>query len=240
MTGPLWLAAAFTAVIASTAAYCLLRLVVSWRQHRPTDYLLDGVHVLMGAAMTGMLLPPLRVLPAAAWEAVFVVATAAFGWRLLAARPRRPAHQFHHLLGCAAMLYMLAAATQRSGGASTGEAALTAAARFPTLALILACGLLGYVVWTADRIPSLSRPAPSSAASPRAPLAAADLTAAGPAAADLTAADLTAGSGQGATSAAAACSGQTRCGAPLSPRLAACCEIAMGLTMGYMLITMLS
>jgi len=25
----------------------------------------------------------------------------------------------------------------------------------------------------------------------------------------------------------------------LSPRLAACCEIAMGLTMGYMLITML-
>jgi hypothetical protein len=28
-------------------------------------------------------------------------------------------------------------------------------------------------------------------------------------------------------------------GPPLSPRLAACCEIAMGLTMGYMLITML-
>ena len=26
---------------------------------------------------------------------------------------------------------------------------------------------------------------------------------------------------------------------PMSPRLAACCEIAMGLTMGYMLITML-
>jgi hypothetical protein len=26
---------------------------------------------------------------------------------------------------------------------------------------------------------------------------------------------------------------------PLSPRLAACCEIAMGLTMGHMLITML-
>jgi len=28
-------------------------------------------------------------------------------------------------------------------------------------------------------------------------------------------------------------------GPPLSPRLAACCEMAMGLTMGYMLITML-
>jgi hypothetical protein len=26
---------------------------------------------------------------------------------------------------------------------------------------------------------------------------------------------------------------------PISPRLAACCEIVMGLTMGYMLITML-
>jgi hypothetical protein len=26
---------------------------------------------------------------------------------------------------------------------------------------------------------------------------------------------------------------------PLSPRLAACCEIAMGVTMGYMLILML-
>ena len=30
-----------------------------------------------------------------------------------------------------------------------------------------------------------------------------------------------------------------RRGVPLSPRLAACCEIVMGITMGYMLIVML-
>jgi hypothetical protein len=30
----------------------------------------------------------------------------------------------------------------------------------------------------------------------------------------------------------------TRAGRPMSPRLAASCEIVMGLTMGYMLITM--
>jgi hypothetical protein len=28
-------------------------------------------------------------------------------------------------------------------------------------------------------------------------------------------------------------------GVPMSPRLSACCEIAMGVTMGYMLIAML-
>jgi hypothetical protein len=229
MTGPLWLAAAFAAVIAITAAYCLLRLVVAWRQHRPTDYLLDGAHVLMGVAMTGMLLPPLRMLPAAAWDFVFAAATAAFGWRLLAARAMRSAHQLQHLLGCAAMLYMLsAAAVEHAGSASTSPGA--SADRLPTLALLLACALLGYVVWTADRIPSLSRVTPVPATSP------AFVPTAGALAADCGDAIPSAAS----PSAASPPAGHARRGAPLSPRLAACCEIAMGLTMGYMLVTMLS
>jgi hypothetical protein len=224
MTPPLWLAVGFAVLIAATAAYCLLRLVVSWRQQRPTDYLLDAVHVLMGVAMTGMLLPQLRVLPAVGWEAVFGVATAVFGWRLLASRARRPAHQVQHLLGCAAMLYMLpAAASQRIASTSPGLDTMTSAARFPTLALILACCVLGYVVWTADRIPSLSRVAAVAAMSP-APLAA----------------GLTAGSAPAAPKVTASGSDRARRGVPLSPRLAACCEIAMGLTMGYMLVMMLS
>jgi len=37
------------------------RLVISWRHRRPTDHDADAVHIVMGVAMAGMLVPRLRV-----------------------------------------------------------------------------------------------------------------------------------------------------------------------------------
>ena len=149
---------------------------------------------------------------------------------------------------------------------------------FPALALGLALFMIGYVVWTADRItPSKAAPglraAPGlqAAASARGELHAPRDTPAGVAAGSARAAAATAhdtGAAPGAASSAvvaaagphgtvagtgaapgaiasvgfaAAGSGARRAGtgAVLAPRCAACCKIAMGVTMGYMLIVML-
>ncbi len=83
--------------------------------------------------------------------------------------------------------------------------------RFPFLAFVFALALLGYVVWVTDRLPAL---APVSALRQ-------------------------AGGGPGAWPGAAPHPRGAPLSPPLSPRLAACCEIVMGITMGYMLIMML-
>jgi hypothetical protein len=228
MTGQPWLAATFAVIMIVTSGYCLTRLAVSWRQHRPTDRQVDSMHVLMGVAMAGMLVPRLRLLWAGGWEITFAVGAALFAWRIALAARRRaargraarggaacgraatsrwPSHDAQHLLSCAAMVYMLAllaplairAASANSAMAGMGGSAASGSA----VPLVLAVTLLGCVVWTADRMSSI------------APVAA--LAAAGGGTPDqLTPAPV-----------------------PLSPRLSACCEIAMGVTMGYMLIVMI-
>ena len=244
MGGPSWLAWTFASVMIVVAGYCLARLLASWRRRRPTDHRVDGIHVLMGVAMAGMLVPRLRVFWVGGWEVVFAIGVAWFGWlaiREFRGRPTvggRPGHHLQHVLACGAMLYMfLAAATvakAAAGGSAMGGMA-GGAAHFRTLALLLAFALFGYVVWTADRLSSLAPVAALAARS--APVSV--LAAAGPGGGGT---GILAMGGEGSHGTPGddgqAPAGQAR-RAPLSPRLAACCEIAMGVTMGYMLILML-
>ncbi len=242
MAGPSWLADIFAGIMILTAAYCVSRLVISQRQHRPTQHQVDGVHVLMGVAMAGMLVPGLRVFWTGGWEIVFGAAAVWFAWQAIqeirgqdSAGPLR-SHHLQHVLACTAMLYMFLAAA--SAKAAVGGSAMSGmaggAAHFPTLALVLALALIGYVVWTADRLPAL---APVSALAARStPVPAFAGPGAGTVPADRDTVDQ-------ATRSALRDDDQTPSGryqgAPISPRLAACCEIAMGVTMGYMLILML-
>jgi len=177
MTGQPWLAVTFAAITILTAAYCLTRLVLSWRHNRPTDRPVDSMHVLMGPAMAGMLVPGLRVLRPGGWELVFTAAAVVFLWRIAralgashaagsaqaaaAARAadaaHRPAHDGQHLLGCLATLYMLAATPSgHAPGTSMAAGVMSGAAGSPTLALLLAVALLACVVWTADRISTMA------------------------------------------------------------------------------------
>ena len=165
MAGPSWLAWTFAGAMIIVSAYCLTRLAASWRQHRPTDHRVDGIHVLMGVAMAGH-----------ARAAAARVLDRRLGGRLrrrrrlvrLAGHPRvprppttggRPGHHLQHLLACGAMLYMyLAVATvakAAAGGSAMGGMA-AGGAHFRTLALVLALALFGYVVWTVDRLSSLA------------------------------------------------------------------------------------
>jgi Domain of unknown function (DUF5134) len=238
MSGLWWLADSFAALMLATSAYCLTRLAVSWRHRRPTDHQVDAVHVLMGVAMAGMLVPSLRFFWAGGWEIVFGAGAILFGWRMMSdARAKRSSgHHLQHVLACVAMVYMLAAATSAVKAASSGSMGGMGSgpAHFDTLALVLALALFGYVVWTADRFSSLA---------PVAALRAnyAPAVALAPAAVAATQLPATAASaaGSGDLPPASQSQDEPRTRVPLSPRLAACCEIAMGVTMGYMLILML-
>jgi Domain of unknown function (DUF5134) len=46
-----------------------------------TEPAADGLHVLMGVAMAGMLQPQLTPVPGTIWRAVFAVAGAWFAWQ---------------------------------------------------------------------------------------------------------------------------------------------------------------
>jgi hypothetical protein len=246
MTGPSWLARALAAVMIVTAAYCFSRLVLAWRSKRPTDYDVDGVHVLMGVAMAGMLVPRLNPFWDSGWEVIFGASVAWFGWQTVrgyrnqvAAGPRWVAHHLQHVVACGAMVYMFLAVAPAKAGSSGSVMAMGgsgSATAFPTLALVLTLALVGYVIWNADRFTSLAPVAALRAMT--VPVGAV----VAPALSASTAAEPSAGGdatqvAQSSTYPDAAPSAQAR--PPISPRLAAGCEIVMGLTMGYMLITML-
>jgi hypothetical protein len=216
MTSPSWLAGGVAVAMIATAVYCASRMAAAWRWRRPTEYDVDGVHVLMGVGMAGMLVPRLNPAVGGAWDiggaAVFGAAMAWFGWRTVRAYgdrrsgPRAVAHRGQHLLASGAMLYMfLALPSAGAGGLAAGAAMAATGARIPTFALLLAVGLFGYVIWTTDRLTSLAPATVTVAAGGPEPVS------------------------PGPASPAPA----------MSLRLAAGCEIVMGVAMGYMLITML-
>jgi hypothetical protein len=219
MAGPSWLPIGFAAVMLITALYCAGRLGAACVWRRPTEVDADALHVLMGVAMAGMLLPRLSPLPNLAWQAMFAAAAAWFAARAaLPLRGSTPAsrwrsvHPVPHLVESAAMGYMLTALPgswpgwPARGMAMPGPAGghVAPGGSLLALAVVLALFMVGYVLWTADQLTSLAR---AAAAAARAGL---------PAPADRAAPHRA-----------------------LAPGLAACTKIAMGVTMGYMLLAML-
>jgi len=213
MAGPFWLPGVFAAVMIMVAAYSAGRLAVCGLRGRVTEPDADGLHVVMGVAMAGMLVPRLNVLPDGVWETTFAAAAAWFGWRSIIPPRLRAASRswcrfpVPHLIECAAMLVMLLPVTVSRPGGGAGMAMPAPAAmagRLPAIAVVLALFMIGYIIWTTDRLAALVR---------------AGQTAAGPGAA-----------------------GHAWSHGPrpsLAPGLAACGKIAMSITMGYMLLVMI-
>lgn len=247
MAGPSWLAAALATVMIATAIYCAGRLAAARLWQRTTEVDADAVHVAMGVAMAGMLLPRLSPLPITAWEAVFGASAAWFAYRATRSRLRRNAagshwrcsHPVAHLVESAAMVYMLAVLPGSWPGwpgramamPSMGGAQAAAGGSLSTLAVILALFMIGYVLWTADQLGALARAAASATSGAMRDQSGISAVAAGHPSLGMRDATGAAGAVQPGLA--------HRPGGPwLAPRLAACYKIAMGLTMGYMLILM--
>jgi Domain of unknown function (DUF5134) len=279
MASPAWLADLFASAMLLMAGYCASRLILARAQQRPAERDIDLVHVLMGLAMAGMLVPGLTLLGGrslwdtawwtSGWATVFGGFAVWFGWRIgrfyRAAGRLTPAsaHHLPHLVMSGAMVYMLVAVSRPAlaGGTGGGPAdaigmGSTAAGgiRFPLLAILLAQFMAAYVMWAADRLPALApvrawraspvtlaaatpEPSPAGATGPSPARQPAGTLLAGPPPAGAQLAGLgSAGLGPAGSSPPPAQPGGR---APLSPRLAACCNIAMGVVMGYMLVIML-
>ena len=234
MNAPAWLAGCFAALMVVIAVCCAARLAIPRLRGRNTERDADALHVLMGVAMAGMLEPRLTPVPVAAWRAVFAAAAAWFAWQAMRRGRRageaRCAYPAAHAVECVAMVYMLLPVGSWPSGHGSGMAMpgmnQGTAAGNPALTLVLALFMLGYVLWAIDRLAHLSRsPAPATAGVP------------------------TAGSSSqaapimpvipGGAAPAAITYPHPAGSAVLAPRLAASYKIAMAITMGYMLITML-
>jgi hypothetical protein len=244
MAGPSWLAGALAAAMILVAVYCAGRLVASRLWRRPTAVDSDGLHLIMGVAMAGMLVPRLGLLPGSVWEGVFGVSAAWFALQAARVGQGRAAggwrchYPVPHVVECGAMIYMLLAARGiRAAAPGTGMpmAGMTAssgpAGRFPACALVLALFMLGYVVWATDRLTSRGR---------RKTTATTRNTASDPARV-LVGSGAAAGSSLGTLDPAGAARDRREHPASvhtLAPRLAESNKIAMGVAMGYMLLLM--
>jgi hypothetical protein len=217
-------------------------VVIARARSRPTEYDADGTHAVMGVATAGMLTASLKFLPNGVWAVLFGLAGAWFTWRVardhLAARAGqadgRPVrgHRGHDvpiLLMCGAMVYMLLAGpSMAAGSGGMGMGAAPGGSHFTILAFVLALALFGYAIWETDHLPALARVRALAHAQLTPAVALAGAPSAGAPLAGL--AD---GAAQGQSGPAPAGHG-----APLSPRLAACCQIVMAVTMAYMLVLM--
>jgi hypothetical protein len=259
MMTPAWILDIFAALMLAVAAVSAARLVAArpWRRGAAvTDT--DVSHLLMGIAMAGMLASGLTTLSSGAWEVIFGLLTAWFGYRVVrdaranGARALAGGHCAPHMVHSGAMLYMYLAlaapAAAGSGmagmGGSSGSAMRTL--EYPTLAFVFALVLAGYTVWDLDRLSgrryslvsasvSLAGAAPAgvpalAGAEPAAAVAFAAATAGDSAAADPRPDLGPAGSARAAGSARGLLSADgTTVG----------CRIAMGVTMAFMLLIMI-
>jgi hypothetical protein len=232
VTAPAWIAACFAALMLLVAACSASRLAIGRLRHRRSEPDADALHVLMGIAMAGMLEPRLGLVSGAVWRAVFAAAAAWFAWQTIRARSQgRPAgpphaHPAPSTVECGAMIYMLMPASHGPGTAMPGMSG-PASAGNPALALVLAVFMLGYILWTTDRLTSMSR-VKAATAQGTSGRGQSEATFTSAASSPLASHSLIPATAAGLVSRNA-----------LAPRFAACYKIAMSFGMGYMLVMML-
>jgi hypothetical protein len=237
VTNPSWLNDTFAAMMLAVAAFSAGRLVLARMRPRRTHRDVDTAHILMGTAMSGMLVSDLNPIFSEAWEVVFSVLAVWFIWRCYQfvrdpstgvghdQNVHRLSRRLIHLVMSLAMLYMYLAAVPAavdSGGSMAMGAATGATTKFVLLPLAFIVSLFASAIWELDRIGHLS---PFHTTE--------DQTA--PALAVVGGALPTASQHMNAPDSGAAKSSDPW----LAPRLEGTCHIAMCVTMGYMLVLML-
>ena len=165
MTIPASILDIFAAIMLVVATVSAARLLVArpWLRGRgAVGADIDISHLLMAIAMAGTLAAGLRTLPNDAWDVIFAVLTAWFGYhvardaRRAGVRALSGAHCAPHLVHTAAMLYMFAAVTapaagggsEMSGMGGSGPQTLS----LPILAFLFALILIGYSIWDLDQL----------------------------------------------------------------------------------------
>jgi hypothetical protein len=103
---------ALAVAVGAVACFCAGRLLLGLLWHRPAERDVDVVHVVMGAAMAGMLIGSFSGRWMLVWMPAFLASAAWFGWRVwreLPAGGHTADGHLPHLVASIAMLYMLVA-----------------------------------------------------------------------------------------------------------------------------------
>jgi hypothetical protein len=79
MAGPTWVSLSLAVLMVATSVYCAGRLVISRRREAVTQRDVDGVHVVMGVVMAGMLAGAPSFGWSGLWKGFFGVSAAWFG-----------------------------------------------------------------------------------------------------------------------------------------------------------------
>ncbi len=222
LSEPGWLLDLLAGVMLAVSVYCAVRVVLVRRLHRTLHYDVNAAHVAMGAAMAGMLVPSLNLLPDGAWEAIFSGFAIWFAWQSASLVARRGlagrssdhihgvSHYLTHLVMSGAMLYMYFAAGPATvpGAPDMAMGPAPGTADVVALPLVFILILAVSAVWHVD---ALNRFSPVRVA---------------------------AASGGRATRVVTVTGGPSEA-AWLAPRLEMACHIAMCVTMAFMLVLLL-
>ncbi len=222
MAHPTWLAYSFAVLMVSVSLYCIGRLALAARLGRRNHIAVNISHVLMGAAMVGMLVPRWKVLPDGLWELIFAILALYFlvlTGRFVKEHGVRGtdddhihhlSHNLIHSVMSCAMLYMywLGMPITAASGSSMSMSGPPVGAGDPSLTLLLIAVLLASAVWQLDSISQFSSRS-------------------------LAFSTVDGGAGGGVRGSDGGSSEPW-----LAPRLEIGCHIAMCLTMGYMLVLM--
>jgi hypothetical protein len=238
-----WLSVFLAAAMLAVAAYCIARLVVSFRSRGVTQRDSDAVHAVMGVSMAGMLVPSLSSAPNGAWLLVFSGSALWFGWKVLhdsdrvAVGDHMLGSHLSHLLMCAAMVYMLlvmdwSGSMQASHGSGMLEmGGGTSGSQWPLFAVVLTVLVFGDVAINAAL--NLRPLAPTG----RVGVGELAMTQAGEPGYVRGASDDPVND-QMSSVPPDAHGAPTHRSSVLAPRSAVLCQLVMGLVMGYMLVTL--
>jgi hypothetical protein len=166
MSTPAWILETFAAMMVLVAEVSAGQAVIAraWTRRGGAGTGIAVSQLLMGIAMTGILVSGLSILPNAVWEVVFAAMTAWFAWCLWRGNRGRAAASVArgdyapHLVHSAAILYLFAAIAGPSAAAPGGMSGMAwgSAGGMPTLhapmlALIFALLLIAFAVHDLDR-----------------------------------------------------------------------------------------
>jgi len=170
---PSWLTGILAVAMVAVVAYSAARLVTGYAWHFRIERDVEIAHGAMGLSMAGMLERNLTLIPASAWVAIFTASAIWFAARSIGVRAHlgmggRPEHCVPLMVASSAMVYMFWAMPTWSGMATlicgarmvgmTGSG--MSSVKLPALGLGLAIFLFGNAAILADRRYHRSRPQP--------------------------------------------------------------------------------
>ncbi len=242
MVQPSWLAGIFAVAMVAVVVYSAARLVAGYAWHLRIERDVEIAHGAMGLSMAGMLERNLTLIPGSAWVAIFTASVIWFAARSVRVRAHvgaagGRAHCVPLVVASSAMVYMLWAmptwsgmATLICGARMVGMASSGfSPVKLPALGLGLAIFLFGNAVALADRRYRRGRPTRPTHTGTDEVARIETQKSSGPAgvALGLRVLDPVLVENRRFDEALA------------SPRIAVGCQVAMNLTMGYMLISLI-